>query len=103
MISEMTTKIYAMESMLYRVAEKYDEGNDVMQEAAIVKLYCSEAVSEVADMALQIHGGMGFSREFPIERFYRDARILRIFEGTSEIQKLVISRKSIKNNGDWKI
>ncbi len=103
MLADMTTKIYAMESMLYKVAEKYDDGNDVMQEAAIVKLYCSEAVSEVADMALQIHGGMGFSQELPIERFYRDARILRIFEGTSEIQKLVISRKTIKNNGNWKI
>jgi alkylation response protein AidB-like acyl-CoA dehydrogenase len=103
MIAEMTTKIYAMESMLYKVAEKYDLGKDVMQEAAIVKLYCSEAVSEVADMALQIHGGMGFSRELPIERFYRDARILRIFEGTSEIQKLVISRKTIKNKGNWNL
>jgi alkylation response protein AidB-like acyl-CoA dehydrogenase len=103
MISDMTTKIYAMESMLYRVAEKYDKGMDVTQEAAMVKLFCSEAVSEVADTALQIHGGMGFSKELTIERFYRDARILRIFEGTSEIQKLVISRKSIKNNGDWKI
>lgn len=103
MIAEMTTKIYAMESMLYKAAAKYDAGDDVMQEAAIVKLYCSEAVSEVADMALQIHGGMGFSRELPIERFYRDARILRIFEGTSEIQKLVISRKTIKNKGNWKL
>lgn len=103
MLSDMTTKIYAMESMLYRAVEKYDAGIDVMQEAAMVKLFCSEAVSEVADMALQIHGGMGFSKELPIERFYRDARILRIFEGTSEIQKLVISRKTIKNNGDWKI
>ncbi len=103
MLSDMATKIYAMESMLYRAAEKYDAGIDVMQEAAMVKLFCSEAVSEVADMALQIHGGMGFSKELSIERFYRDARILRIFEGTSEIQKLVISRKTIKNNGDWKI
>lgn len=101
MISDMTTKIFAMESVLYRVAEKYDKKEDVMQDAAIVKLFCSEAVSEVADMALQIHGGMGFSRELPIEKFYRDARILRIFEGTSEIQKLVISRKTLKNNGIW--
>lgn len=99
MISDMTTKIYAMESMLYRTAEKYDLNKDVMQEAAMVKLFCSEAVSEIADMALQIHGGMGFSRELSIERFYRDARILRIFEGTSEIQKLVISRKTYKNIG----
>ncbi len=103
MLAEMTTKIYSMESMLYRVAEKYERNENVDQEAAIVKLYCSEATSEVADMALQIHGGMGFSKELPIERFYRDARILRIFEGTSEIQKLVISRKTIKNKGIWKI
>lgn len=101
MIAEMTTLIYAMESMLYRTAFKFDKGEDVSQEAAMVKLYCSEAVSEVADKALQIHGGMGFSAELPVERFYRDARILRIFEGTSEIQKLIISRKTIKNNGKW--
>lgn len=103
MISEMTSKIYAMESMLFRAAEKYELGLDITQDAAIVKLFSSEAVSEVADLALQIHGGMGFSRELPIERFYRDARVLRIFEGTSEIQKLIISRKTIKNNGKWKI
>ena len=103
MIAEMTSKIYAMESILYRTAEKYDEGKNVTQESAIVKLFCSEGVSEIADMALQIHGGMGFSAELPIERFYRDARILRIFEGTSEIQKLIISRKSIKNKGKWKL
>jgi len=103
MIADMTTKIYAMESMLYRCAAKYEKGEDISQEAAMVKLFCSEQVSEVADMALQIHGGMGFSREIPIERFYRDARILRIFEGTSEIQKLIISRKSLKNGGIWKL
>lgn len=103
MISDMTTKIYAMESMLYRCAQNYDRGKDVSQEAAMVKLFCSEGVSEVADLALQIHGGIGFSRELPIERFYRDARILRIFEGTSEIQKMVIGRKSIKQKGEWKL
>lgn len=103
MIAEITTKIYAMESMLYRCAKKFEEEVDIAQEAAMVKLYCSEAVSEIADTAIQIHGGIGFSREIPVERFYRDARILRIFEGTSEIQKLIISRKTFKNNGDWKI
>lgn len=102
MIAEMTSKIYLMESILYRAADKYDQGLDISQDAAIVKLYCSEAVSEIADMAVQIHGGMGYSRELPIERFYRDVRILKIFEGTSEIQKLIISRKTIKNNGKWK-
>lgn len=69
----------------------------------MVKLFCSEAVAEVADKALQIHGGMGFSRELPIEKFYRDARILRIFEGTSEIQKMIIGKKVAKNNGVWKL
>lgn len=103
MLAEMATKIYAMESLLYRAALKYDKKKDISQEAAMVKLYCSEALTEIADKALQIHGGMGFSREIPIERFYRDARILRIFEGTSEIQKLIISKKVIKNNGAWKL
>lgn len=103
MIAEMSAKIYAMESILYRAAEKYENGIDISQDAAIVKLFCSEAVAEIADATLQIHGGIGFSRELPIERFYRDARILRIFEGTSEIQKLVISHKTIKNGGKWKI
>ncbi|MFH1195881.1 MAG: acyl-CoA dehydrogenase family protein [bacterium] len=103
MIAEMTTKIYAMESIVFRAAEKYDTGTDVTEDSAIVKLFCSEAVSEIADMALQIHGGMGFSAELPVERFYRDARILRIFEGTSEIQKLIISRKAIKSNGNWNL
>lgn len=102
MIADMATKIYTMESILFRAADKYGEGVDVSQDAAIVKYYCSEVVSEIADMAIQIHGGMGFSRELPIEKVYRDSRILRIFEGTSEIQKLIISRKTIKNNGKWK-
>lgn len=102
MIAEMTTKIYLMESILYRAAEKFDKGLDISQDAAIVKLFCSEAVSEIADMAIQIHGGMGYSSELPVERFYRDVRILKIFEGTSEIQKLIISRKTIKNQGKWR-
>jgi alkylation response protein AidB-like acyl-CoA dehydrogenase len=65
----------------------------------MVKLFLSEALDKCVDYAMQIHGGMGFSREMPIERFYRDARINRIFEGTSEIQKLVIARDIIKRNG----
>ena len=102
MIAEITTKIYSMESMIYRTAKRYDDKKDIVQEASMIKLYCSEAVSEIADKALQIHGGMGFSADLSIERFYRDARVLRIFEGTSEIQKLIISRHSIKKNGKWK-
>lgn len=101
MLAEMTTLIYAMESMVYRTAAKYDKGENVTREAAIVKLFCSEALDKIVDYAVQIHGGMGYSREFPIERMYRDARINRIFEGTNEIQKGIIARDIIKKNGKF--
>jgi len=99
MLADMASKIYPMESIVYRCAYDYDQGKDISVDAAIVKLYASEAMAEVADKALQIHGGMGFSRELPMERYYRDARILRIFEGTTEIQKMIIGRHVIKVNG----
>ncbi len=99
MLAEMTTLIYAMESIVYRTAAKYDKGENVTREAAIVKLFCSEALDKIVDYAVQIHGGMGYSRELPIERMYRDARINRIFEGTNEIQKGIIARDIIKKNG----
>lgn len=103
MLAEISTKIYAMESLLYRAAQNYDDKKDISFEAAMVKLFCSEAVSDITDKALQIHGGMGFSRELHIEKFFRDARILKIFEGTSEIQKQIIARKIVKSNGVWKV
>ena len=99
MLAEMAAKIYPMESIVYRCAYDFDQGKDISVDAAIVKLYASEAMTEVADKALQVHGGMGFSRELPMERYYRDARILRIFEGTTEIQKMIIGRHIIKSNG----
>jgi len=99
MLAEMAAKIYPMESIVYRCAYDFDEGKDVSLQAAILKLFASEAMTEVADKALQVHGGMGFSRELPMERYYRDARILRIFEGTTEIQKMIIGRHVIKTNG----
>ena len=99
MLADMAAKIYPMDSIVYRCAYDYDQGKDVSVDAAIVKLYSSEAMTEVADKALQVHGGMGFSRELPMERYYRDARILRIFEGTTEIQKMIIGRHVIKTNG----
>lgn len=101
MLAEMTTLIYAMESMVYRTAAKYDKGENVTREAAIVKLFCSESLDKIVDYAVQIHGGMGYSREYPIERMYRDARINRIFEGTNEIQKGIIARDIIKKNGKF--
>ncbi|MCX7984059.1 MAG: acyl-CoA dehydrogenase family protein [Bacteroidetes bacterium] len=99
MLADMATYIYAMESMVYRTALDYDAGKATSRQTAHVKLFCSEALCKITDMAVQIHGGMGYSRELPIERYYRDARINRIFEGTSEIQRLVIARDVLKKNG----
>jgi alkylation response protein AidB-like acyl-CoA dehydrogenase len=99
MLAEMATLIFAMESMVYRTAAAYDQGQEISRQAAAVKLFCSESLDKIADFAVQIHGGMGYSREMPIERFYRDSRINRIFEGTNEIQKIVIARDVLKKNG----
>jgi len=99
MLAEIATQIYTSESLIYRTAAKYDEGKMLSRESAIVKLFVSEALDKVVDLAMQIHGGMGYSKEMPIERFYRDARINRIFEGTTEIQKIVIARDILKRNG----
>ncbi len=99
MIAEMATLIYTMESIIYRTATDYDLGKNISKQSAMVKLYCSEGLDTISDLAVQIHGGMGYSRELPIERFYRDSRINKIFEGTNEIQKGIIARDTIKKNG----
>jgi len=99
MLADMTNDIYAMESILYRTAAAYDEGKQVTRDASCVKLFCSEALDRVVDSAVQIHGGMGYSSELKIERMYRDARINRIFEGTNEIQRLVIARETLRQGG----
>jgi alkylation response protein AidB-like acyl-CoA dehydrogenase len=100
-LAEMTIMIYNMESIVYRTAAEYDLKKNVSRQSAIVKYYCSESLDVIADYAVQIHGGMGYSRELPIERFYRDSRINRIFEGTNEIQKGIIARDILKKNGKW--
>jgi alkylation response protein AidB-like acyl-CoA dehydrogenase len=99
MIADMATLIYSMESIAYRTAIDYDLKKEVGRTSAIVKVFCSESLDKIADYAVQIHGGMGYSRELPIERFYRDSRINRIFEGTSEIQNGIIAREVLKKNG----
>jgi acyl-CoA dehydrogenase len=90
-LAEMATEIETVRWMMYRVAWMVDQGMNVVKEAAMVKLYGSEVYNRVADKAVQIHGGIGFISDYPIERFYRDARITRIYEGTSEIQKNIIA------------
>lgn len=91
MFADMYVEIETLRSLLYRVTSMVDEGKKVIKEAAAVKLYASEVYNRIADRAVQIFGGMGYMRELPVERFYRDARITRIYEGTSEIQRNIIA------------
>nr|WP_320119562.1 acyl-CoA dehydrogenase family protein [uncultured Marinifilum sp.] len=91
-LADMATKIELARNILYKACWLKDTGNKFGKEAAMAKLYCSEIAKEVADEAVQIHGGYGLMKEYPVERFYRDQRLLQIGEGTSEIQRLVISR-----------
>jgi len=98
-LADMAVRIYTMEQIVYDCANKVDRGESATLESSIVKLYCTEAASQVIDEAIQIHGGMGFSRELPLERMYRDARVTRIFEGTNEIQRHVIAGELLKSVG----
>ena len=91
-IADMGTKIEAARNLLYRATYLKTIGKKFSLEAAMAKYYCSEVAKEVADLGVQIHGGYGLMKDYAIERFYRDQRLLQIGEGTSEIQKLVISR-----------
>ncbi len=97
MISDMATLVEAARLLTYRAADCYDRGLPYTKEAAMAKLFASEAANKTAYLALQIHGGYGYSKEYAIERLYRDARVLSIYEGTSEIQRLVIARKLLKD------
>ncbi|MFQ5455175.1 MAG: acyl-CoA dehydrogenase family protein [Nitrospirota bacterium] len=99
MIAEMTAEVYQMESIVYRTAWMCDQKMNFTRESAICKMFCTEALNRIADKAVQIHGGMGYMGEYPVERFYRDARINRIFEGTNEIQRLVIAEDVSKKGG----
>ena len=98
-IANMATEIEALRSLVYRVAWMVDTGQPFTKLAAMVKLYGSEVGSRAIDTALQIHGGLGYSRDFPIERGFRDARISEIFEGTNEIQRIVIASNIFRQHG----
>ncbi|HNS49650.1 MAG TPA: acyl-CoA dehydrogenase [Anaerolineae bacterium] len=93
MIADMATEIDAARLMVYRAAAMKDAGVHFTKEAAMAKLYASEVAERAAFKAVQIHGGYGYSREYPVERIYRDQRLCTIGEGTSEIQRLVIARQ----------
>ncbi|PWA09216.1 acyl-CoA dehydrogenase [Pueribacillus theae] len=95
--AEMDLDIETLRSMTYRVAWMVDQKMNVIKEAAMVKLLGSEVYCRIADQAVQIHGGIGYMSDYPIERYYRDARITKIYEGTSEIQKNIIAAQIKKN------
>lgn len=92
-LADMAMKIELARTLLYKTCWLKDNGKPFRKEAAMSKLYCSEIAKEIADEAVQLHGGYGLIKEYAVERFYRDQRILQIGEGTSEILRLVISRE----------
>ena len=96
MLADMATELDAARLLARRAAWKQDSGARFTMEASIAKLFASEMSTRVTHKAIQIHGGYGYSREYPVERNYRDARITEIYEGTSEIQRLVISASVLK-------
>ena len=97
MLADSQTECYAAESMVLDAARRRDAGQDVNMLASCCKLYTSEMVGRVADRAVQIHGGAGYMEEYAVTRFYRDVRLFRIYEGTSEIQRGIIARRMIRN------
>jgi acyl-CoA dehydrogenase len=99
MLADCQTEIFAARSMTLEAARRRDNGENVTMEAACCKYFASEMCGRVADRAVQVHGGAGYMAESPIERFYRDVRLFRLFEGTSQIQQLVIARQLIRNAG----
>ncbi|MEK6577468.1 MAG: acyl-CoA dehydrogenase family protein, partial [Nitrospirota bacterium] len=96
MIADMATEIEAARWLTYRAACMRGKGQEYAKEASMAKLYASEMVNRAAYKAVQIHGGYGYIKDYPVERYYRDARVTTLYEGTSEIQRLVIARELLK-------
>jgi alkylation response protein AidB-like acyl-CoA dehydrogenase len=98
-LAEMATDVYALRQMLADAAAKWDAGQRIPAEASMCKLFGLEAAGRVTDRALLVHGGLGYTRTFPLERLYRDARLNWLEEGTPTIQQLVIAREVLRNGG----
>jgi acyl-CoA dehydrogenase len=99
MFADSETETYAAKCMIRDTASRRDAGENVAALAASCKLFATEMVGRVADRAVQIHGGAGYVEDYGIERFYRDVRLFRIYEGTSEIQRTVIAKDMIRRAG----
>jgi len=96
-LADMATQISASRQLIYHAAWLHDNNKDVIKDAAIAKLFSSEAAMKITTEAIQIHGGYGYIEDYHVERFFRDAKILEIGEGTSEVQRIVIAREILKN------
>jgi len=96
-IADSATDIYASRLMTYHGAWKFDQGEDVRQEASMLKIFATEMATRVADRAMQVHGGMGMSKDLPLEFIYRRLRPMRIFEGPTEIHRWVVARSLLKD------
>lgn len=96
MLADSKTETYAAQCMVMETARKRDNGENVSTESSASKLFATEMVGRVADRAVQIHGGAGYMSEYAVERFYRDVRLFRLYEGTSQIQQIIIARNMIK-------
>jgi len=95
-LADMATKLEAAKLLTERAAWMKDQKIPFSKEASMAKVFASEKACEICDEAIQIHGGNGYTQDFPVERLYRDVRVTKIYEGTSEIQRIVIARHLIK-------
>ena len=95
MIADCQAELQAARALVRATADTFDREGKAILEASCTKYFCTEAAGRIADRALQIHGGAGYMAEYDIERLYRDIRLLRIYEGTSQIQQLVIARRTL--------
>jgi acyl-CoA dehydrogenase len=97
MLADSMTETFAARCMVVETARRFDRGERIIKEAAASKLFSSEMVGRVADRAVQIHGGAGYMKASPVEHFYRDVRLFRLYEGTSQIQQIIIAREMCKS------
>ena len=96
MLADMATQVDAARLLTYNAANRCDKGLPFTKEASMAKLFASEAATKVSSAALQLHGGFGYFKESVIERFFRDAKVTEIYEGTSQIQRTVIARQILR-------
>jgi alkylation response protein AidB-like acyl-CoA dehydrogenase len=99
MIADSATELEAARLLVWKAAATQDQGRSSTTESAMAKLFASEAAMRACDRAIQIHGGYGYTREYPVERMWRDVKLTQIGEGTSEIQRLVIARRILTQFG----